>query len=125
MKLSKRAKKIVMISAAAVAVVGLGTSTAMAAGNEGTNLKFSFKDATGIYQYEENRVRLADTGDNGMGVRAYVQWVDGKAQLEVEGEGEVVTEYLDIEDGTKLRMKLCLIEDDEDLGCSDWETAIA
>ncbi|MGH8875890.1 MAG: hypothetical protein ACRD0P_00855 [Stackebrandtia sp.] len=127
MKLGNRTRKLVLFGAAAIALTGIGTATAMAAEVAGTNEQIATKRGQ-VYFYEDgDKIAAIDTRKDGYNIQAQLKW-DGaiKAQATTNGGyGDEAGANPNVAEGKKVGLRMCYIKNGNRVKCSMWQHAHA
>jgi hypothetical protein len=117
---STAAKGAVAGTLAALAL-GLGASPAPAAQDVRIDGKY------GYVTFEANGevIKAADIYQDGYGVRAYLKWDGGSAQVTNSGELYPVPKNLSIPENTTVYLRMCYTNNGNPFNCSDPKTGEA
>ena len=115
------ARRLAVVSAVAVTVFGLGTSSAAA----GQSQDISTDRGAVWFNHAGDRLYAIDTKVDGMGVQALLTWAGRSASvLDGGASGPPKSDNLDLPEGMIVELKMCYFRHSGLVKCSKPQTAI-
>jgi hypothetical protein len=108
-------------AAAALAVPALTAPAALASKDARIDGKYGYVE----FQANGEIIRATDIYHDGYGVRAYLKWDGGKAQVTSYGKLYPVPRNLKIPENTTVYLRMCYTQNKKPFNCSDPKTAQA